>query len=139
MTSRDYRRLPYRPVVELTEDPDGDAYFLARIAEIPPLRIDGTTREAALLTLDEMFDDFLQGLIDAGDEVPLPAEWAANMRGSELQEDLDLPEPDSRPSPRTVASDSIEHPPVRTAWKLIEPVGETALSTSSSGAAQHLG
>lgn len=74
MTPADYRLLPYQRVVELVEE-DGASYFVARVADIPWIRIDGDTPTEALLKLDEIFDDCIQSLLDRGREVPGPTAW----------------------------------------------------------------
>lgn len=70
-----YRRLPYTRKLELRQDGDGSVYFIARIKEIPALRIDGETREEALLKLDETFDDWIESMLEMGDEIPEPDVW----------------------------------------------------------------
>ena len=72
-----YRALPYRRVVEQRTDSDGSTYFIARIAEIPPIRIHGQSREEALLKLDELFADVVESLLEMGEEIPEPAQWPA--------------------------------------------------------------
>ena len=77
MTIDDYRKLPYtRRVERLTED--GEVYFVAYVAEIPWIRIDGGSPEEALLKLSETFDDCVQTMLDAGDHVPTPVQWPDN-------------------------------------------------------------
>jgi predicted RNase H-like HicB family nuclease len=70
-------------------DSDGSVYFLARFSEIPGLVTDGETREEALLKLDETFDDWVEMLIDNGDEVPEPDLWPAST-GLPLQGSLPI-------------------------------------------------
>jgi predicted RNase H-like HicB family nuclease len=76
-----YRRLPYTRVAEPRTDSDGSAYFVARLIEIPAMTIDGDTREEALLKLDEIFDDFISAMLEAGDEVPEPKAWPEGYPG----------------------------------------------------------
>ena len=73
--ARYYRRLPYHRVAERVTDGNGSIYFVARVLEIPSIRIDGESREEALLKLDEIFDDFVEAMIQAGDEIPEPSHW----------------------------------------------------------------
>ncbi|MBI4520051.1 MAG: type II toxin-antitoxin system HicB family antitoxin [Gemmatimonadetes bacterium] len=77
-----YRALPYRRVVEVRQDTAGRAYYLAYVAEIPGIRIDGATREEALMKLDEIFDELMQALIEEGQQIPEPEPWP----GSALQQ-----------------------------------------------------
>lgn len=70
-----YRELPYTRRVEPRKDADGTTYFVARIVEIPPLRIHGATKEEALLKLDEIFDDVIDSMLQGGEEVPEPEQW----------------------------------------------------------------
>lgn len=73
--AKSYRAMPYRrSVVRITDD-DGSVYFVARVDEIPALRIHGDTKEEALLKLDEIFDDFIEAMLEAGDEIPKPERW----------------------------------------------------------------
>lgn len=81
----EYRRLPYRRLVRLHTDDDGRTYFIAQVAEIPPLKIHGDTREEALLRLDEIFDDIIESMIEAGEEIPEPQVWQPGL------------DPDARP------------------------------------------
>jgi len=73
--ARFFRRLPYHRVTERVTDSDGLTYFIARVLEIPSMRIDGESREEALLKLDEIFDDFIEAMIQAGDQIPEPSHW----------------------------------------------------------------
>ena len=75
MTPADYRLLPYKRVAELVEDDDGSSYFVARVVDIPWIRIDGDTPTEALLKLDEIFDDCIESLLEAGREIPPPTAW----------------------------------------------------------------
>ena len=68
-----YRSLPYRRIVELTEDESG-RYYLARIAEVRGVGGDGATREEALQTLTEAFDAYLSVCLEDGLDIPEPAE-----------------------------------------------------------------
>lgn len=87
-----YRRLPYTRRVEVRQD-DSTTYFLARIAEIPFIRIHGASQEDALAALQEVFDDCIQAMIDSGDEIPEPRPWP----GYAIDEQQPLPLT-SRPS-----------------------------------------
>ncbi|MDP2957602.1 MAG: type II toxin-antitoxin system HicB family antitoxin [Longimicrobiales bacterium] len=72
-----YRRLPYhRQVSRLTED-DG-TYFVAFVREIPWIRAFGDTPVEALYELDQVFDDCIETILAAGDEIPEPVLWPAN-------------------------------------------------------------
>lgn len=75
MTPADYRLLPYKRVVELVEDDDGTSYFVARVVDIPWIRIDGDTPTQAFLRLDEIFDDCIESLLERGREIPAPTAW----------------------------------------------------------------
>jgi predicted RNase H-like HicB family nuclease len=78
-TTAYYRQLPYRREAHVVRDgEDQGEYYVARIAEIPWINIDGETREAALLRLDEIFDDCIETMIEAGDEIPEPVPWPMN-------------------------------------------------------------
>lgn len=77
-----YRTLPYTRRVELHKDPDGAVYFIARIAEIPPLRIHGDTPHEALLRLDEIFDDVISSMIEQGETIPEPPRWPQGINDS---------------------------------------------------------
>lgn len=70
-----YRQLPYRRKAVLVEEEDGARYFVAHVAEIPWINIDGDTREEALMRLDEIFDDAIQSMLDASDDIPEPMQW----------------------------------------------------------------
>lgn len=76
-----YRTLPFTRRVEMREDRPGETYFLARVEELPGLRIDGATADEALLKLDETFDDWIEAMLDAGEEIPEPERRTAATLG----------------------------------------------------------
>ena len=78
-TAKDYRQLPYRRSAIPVQDESEGFYWLAAVDEIPWIRIDGATRVEALLRLDEIFDDCIESMIDAGDEVPEPELWPGEL------------------------------------------------------------
>jgi predicted RNase H-like HicB family nuclease len=67
-----YRALPYTRRVEKHTEPDGSVLYVARVAEIPPLRIHGSSPEEALKNLDEVFDDIIEAMIQGGEDIPEP-------------------------------------------------------------------
>lgn len=79
-----YRSLPYTRKVDLRTDPDGAVYFLAFIEEIPPLRIHGSSREEALLRLDEVFDDVIESMLENAEEIPEPERWPGRARDVDI-------------------------------------------------------
>jgi predicted RNase H-like HicB family nuclease len=83
-----YRRLPYTRTVEIREEPRGSAVFLAQIAEIPFIRIHGSSREEALVRLAETFEDCISALLEAGEEIPEPTRWPGP--GGEMVPQLSL-------------------------------------------------
>lgn len=82
MTPQYFRSLPYKRRVEVHEDSDGEVYYVARIEELPSLRIDGDTKEEALMKLDEVFDDFIETMLERGDEIPRPDAWPDRYPGT---------------------------------------------------------
>lgn len=70
-TLADYRVLPFTRRVELVTEEDG-TYFAAFVEEIPWIRAYGDTPVEAYHGLAESFEDALQAMIDAGDEIPEP-------------------------------------------------------------------
>lgn len=77
-TADELRRLPYRREVDRLEEEDG-IYFVAYIAEIPSIRVYGDSDHEARHLLEETFVDMLEAMVEAGDEVPRPAEWPENL------------------------------------------------------------
>lgn len=69
-----YRRLPYRRRVQPRDD-GGQRYFIAWIDELPAIEIHGPSADVALIRLDEIFDDCIESMIEAGDPIPEPAAW----------------------------------------------------------------
>jgi predicted RNase H-like HicB family nuclease len=96
-----YRSLPYRRTIEIEVGADeARPLFIARIEEIPFIRIHGESREEALARLDEVFGDCLQSLIDAGESIPEPQLWPGpGIRMEEAQ----LPLLQEQPEPQAVA------------------------------------
>lgn len=86
-TVEHYRTLPYRRRVEPRRGETG-AYFLAWIEELPSIEIHGKTREQALERLDEIFDDCIEAMIEAGDEIPEPSFWPSGLFGRAAQKNL---------------------------------------------------
>ena len=78
-TAKDYRQLPYRRMARPVEDETDGFFWLASVEEIPWIRIDGATRDEALLKLDEIFDDCVESMIEAGDDVPEPELWPGDL------------------------------------------------------------
>lgn len=78
-TAQDYRRLPYRRTAKPIEDEAEGFYWLASVEEIPWIRIDGASHAEALLRLDEIFDDCVESMIDAGDDIPEPELWPGEL------------------------------------------------------------
>jgi hypothetical protein len=75
MTSRktpaDFRRLPYRRRVDKVVE-EGQQSFVAFIDEIPWIRAHEADPVAALKALDDLFDDAIESMLLAGDDVPEP-------------------------------------------------------------------
>lgn len=92
-----YRRLPYTRQVDLRRDSDGSVYYVARIKEMPSLRMDGETREEALLKLDETFDDWIESMLEMGDEIPEPDVWPGVPASPILTPPVSLPVVDKLP------------------------------------------
>lgn len=67
----DYRRLPYRRRVDKVVE-EGQAAFVAFVEEIPWIRVHDDDRIAALKMLDEIFDDAIKAMLEAGDDIPEP-------------------------------------------------------------------
>ena len=78
-TAEGYRALPYFRKVDLLTEDAGSSYYVARIKEIPWIEADGETREEALLKLDEVFEDAIEAMLHAGDEVPGPKAWPESL------------------------------------------------------------
>lgn len=57
--------------VKLTTDEDGR--FVATFPDLPYGATDGATREEALLSAEDMLDEVIAGLINAGEEIPEPS------------------------------------------------------------------
>lgn len=81
-----YRRLPYRRVVVPVDEADGEHYYLAYVRELPSIEIHGDTPEEALLRLDEIFDDCVEAMIDAGEDIPEPDLWPSGYSPEKLRE-----------------------------------------------------
>ncbi|HEV2131995.1 MAG TPA: type II toxin-antitoxin system HicB family antitoxin [Longimicrobiaceae bacterium] len=109
-----YRRLPYTRRVRVQQDSDGAAYFVAWIEELPALEIDGDTREEAFYKLNELFGDYVEMLLEHGDEVPEPGKWPPDGAGQVHQENLFVADqakstatvPFTAPPPWTIAKDA---------------------------------
>lgn len=83
MTAKDvsyYRKLPYTRAVTLIDEASGGPLFLAYVAELPWIEIHGETKEEALLKLDQIFDDWIEDMIEAGEEILEPEPWPGPTR-----------------------------------------------------------
>lgn len=69
--SADYRRLPYRRRTEKVVEEE-QVGFVAYIVEIPWIRAHADDPVAAGKLLDELFDDAIEAMVAAGDEIPEP-------------------------------------------------------------------
>ena len=78
-TARDYRQLPYRRTAKPVENEGEGFYWLASVEEIPWIRVDGATYAEALVRLDEIFDDCVESMIEAGDAIPEPKLWPGEL------------------------------------------------------------
>ena len=83
-----FRRLPYTRRAEPREDGAGAHYWLAWVEEIPSIEIHGATREEAFERLDEIFDDCVEAMIGAGDEIPEPTLWPSGLLGRAAMRNL---------------------------------------------------
>jgi predicted RNase H-like HicB family nuclease len=68
-TLEDYKRLPYTLRTEPAED---GGYWIAEYVELRGCKTDGETEAGAVANLHELFDDFIQTLIDEKVEIPEP-------------------------------------------------------------------
>ena len=86
-TVNDYRALPFNRTVRTTDEEDG-SYYVAFVEELPWIRVYGDTREEVRYLLDQSFDDAIQTMLDAGDEIPepvgAPAKWKPARKGKGL-------------------------------------------------------
>lgn len=114
-----YRSLPYTRRAEPRSDDNGTSYFVASVSEIPALRIDGDTKEEALLKLDEVFDDFIESMIQAGDEIAEPALWPANLGGATNYRPRNVP----------AAAPSVQVEVAPKPWTIIDEEKEPELTT----------
>lgn len=69
-----FRTLPYTRRAEPRAE-DGYSYWLATVVELPSIEIHGETREQALTRLDEIFDDCIEAMLEAGEAIPEPRCW----------------------------------------------------------------
>ena len=68
-----YRALPYtRRVVHKENEGEWTSYFVASIEELEGCFATGKKREDAIYNLQLMFDDYIQGLLDMGDDFKEP-------------------------------------------------------------------
>lgn len=68
-----YRALPYtRRVVHKEDEGEWTSYFVASIEELEGCFATGKKREEAIYNLQLMFDDYIQGLLDMGDDIKEP-------------------------------------------------------------------
>lgn len=59
-----YKALAYKRFVEEVEDDDGEAYWVATFEELPGCLADGSSRQEAILTLNEVFDEYIVAHIE---------------------------------------------------------------------------
>lgn len=73
-----YLALPYTRKVDKREGEAG-VYYIASIAELPWVQIHGSDPVEAKTKLDDLFEDAIEALLDAGDEIPEPELWPASV------------------------------------------------------------
>jgi len=71
-TLKYYRRLNYTLFAEPVVDSDGDRYWMAEYVELPGCKTDGKTEAEAIISLHELFDDYVSIRIEEKYEIPEP-------------------------------------------------------------------
>ena len=56
-------------------DESGDEYFVAQIEELDGVTVDGRSAIEALHNLRQAFDDYLNAMLEWGEEIPEPRGW----------------------------------------------------------------
>ena len=72
MTLNDYQALPYSRRVERIHEDDGSFYWVAWIHELDGCKTDGDTQAKAMLNLNIAFDDYIEAMIEFGNNIPTP-------------------------------------------------------------------
>jgi predicted RNase H-like HicB family nuclease len=67
-----YRRVPYTMYLALCRDSDGKEYWTAEYTELRGCKTDGSTDVEAVANLHELFDEYIETLIEEGIEIPEP-------------------------------------------------------------------
>ncbi|MFO8175514.1 MAG: type II toxin-antitoxin system HicB family antitoxin [Longimicrobiales bacterium] len=67
-----YKGQPYSRRIRLIQEEDGEEYFVASIAELPGVEADGSTPWEAAYHLQSAFEEYLQAMLEWGDEIPEP-------------------------------------------------------------------
>ena len=80
-TAHYYRRLPYTRRVE-------PLCYRAWIEELPSIEICGDSQEDALARLRDIFDDCIETMIEAGDDIPEPNLWPTGLFRREASDNL---------------------------------------------------
>ena len=70
-----YRRLPYRRRLRIEQDEGGKEYFVAFIEKLPGVEADGPDAVTARANLIGAFDDYINAMLEWGDEIPEPPKW----------------------------------------------------------------
>lgn len=74
-TVADYKALPYTRKVDLIREDSGEEYFVARIVELTGVEADGSTPFEARYRLEQAFEDYLEAMLEWGEEIPQPDNW----------------------------------------------------------------
>jgi len=72
MNVKEYLDLPYGITIRRMNDESGEYYF-ATVEEMPGCMSDGKTREEAFSNIREAMELWIEGKVEAGVDVPLPA------------------------------------------------------------------
>lgn len=78
-----YKGLAYRRLVEKEKEGD-EEYWIATFKELPGCLADGATRQEAILSLNEAFDEYIAAHIGWRKPIPEP-DWVVRARGKVRQ------------------------------------------------------
>lgn len=79
-----YRTLPYAIVVDRDDDEgEWQQYYIAQYEELPGCIGVGKSRQEAIYNLHQVFDDYIEGHLEWGDDIPLPKRVLLRQREKE--------------------------------------------------------
>ena len=86
-----YWSLAYRRRVDRVDEDDGSRYYVASVTELDGCIASGDSRPEAIANLKAAFDEYIEAMIEWGNEIAEPAQGRPKARGGMFKYDTNPP------------------------------------------------